>query len=174
MYLNYVCSQIKCNDDCCISCMCIHVHDYHVIRWTLNSSPGPLQSHTLHISWYYTCITRRWTDLRNTSLYSNKVPLTKINLRAPLVALKNINSHAMPTFVAWKHSCLSSLGTFHQEGLVHRSGRNFIHVLSILVTKINICIINLVVIGFQMFLLIIVIKMEWLWNLLDSFVICFS
>ena len=55
VYLNYVCLRIEYNNDC-----------YRDIRRTLNSTPGPSQPRTRHISWYKTSIPKMWTDLGKT------------------------------------------------------------------------------------------------------------
>ena len=62
----------------------MHVHslDYHDIRWTLNTTPGPSQPRTMHIS---QTNTRMWTDREKSDHAVNKMPLTKSRLGCGLL-----------------------------------------------------------------------------------------
>ena len=85
VYLNYMSLRIECSNDCCNTCMCIHVI-------TLTSDRPETQHQGLrgHILCILVCTTRAFQEcgqIRENSRYAvHRVSLTKNRLWAPLVA----------------------------------------------------------------------------------------
>ena len=80
--LNHMCLLIECNNDCCITFMCIHG-----ITVTSDEplTPGPPRPHAMHINPKNLGISRMWTDWGKSHYTFSKVHLTKSRLGCGLL-----------------------------------------------------------------------------------------